>query len=132
MPVQSYQQPFAKLFTLLELPGLLEKQALPFPNQIRLQGLKPRNLLENPKFTKLLKLERLIMPFLNQIKKGLLEMLKPGLLKFELLGNTQRLPVKLFLLTKQKLLLLTLSLLTRPDQKNTAETRRFCVVRRHD
>jgi hypothetical protein len=84
MPVQSYQQPFAKLFTLLELPGLLEKQALPFPNQIRLQGQKPRNLLENLNFTKLLKLERLIMPFLNQIKKWL-KLLKLGLLEFELL-----------------------------------------------
>ena len=41
-------------------------------------------------------------------------MLKLKLLKFELLGETQRLPVKLFLLTKQKLLLLTLSLLTLP------------------
>jgi hypothetical protein len=66
--VQSYQQPFAKLFTLPERLNLLEKQALPFPNQIRLQGQKPRNLQENRKFTKLLKLERLIMPFLNQIK----------------------------------------------------------------
>jgi hypothetical protein len=82
--VQSYQQPFAKLYILLERVNLLEKLALPFPNQIRLQGQKPRNLLENLRFTKLLKPERLIMPFLNQIKKWL-KLLKLGLLEFELL-----------------------------------------------
>jgi hypothetical protein len=44
--VQRYQQAFAKLFTRLKLPGLLEKLGLPFPDQIRLQGQKPRNMLE--------------------------------------------------------------------------------------
>ena len=112
---------------------MLDKLALPFPNQIRLQGLKPRNLLENPKFTKLLKLERRKTPFLNQIKKGLLEMLKPELLKFELLGKTQRLHVKLFLLTKQKLLLLTLSLLTLPNPKKIPPRHDAVgAARRHD
>ena len=51
-------------------------------------------------------------------------MLKLELLKFKLLGKTKRLPVKLFLLTKLKLSLLTLSLPNLPNQKNTAETRR--------
>jgi len=118
---QSYQQRFAKLLTLLKL---LEKLTLPFPDQIKLEPLKLFNFLENPKFNKLLKLERLIMPFLNQTKKWL-KMLKLGLLKFELLQKTQRLPVKLFLLMKLELFLLTLSLLNLSSpKKNTAETRR--------
>jgi hypothetical protein len=81
---QSYQQPFAKLFRLLKLLRLLGKLALPFPDQIKLQPLKLRNLLEKPKFTKLLKRERLIMTVLNQIKRRL-KMMKLGLLEFELL-----------------------------------------------
>ena len=44
-------------------------------------------------------------------------MLKLELLKFELLGKTQRLPVKLFLMKKPKLLLLTLSLPNLTNQK---------------
>jgi hypothetical protein len=36
LSVQSYQQPFAKLFTLLKLLGLMGKLALPFPDQIKL------------------------------------------------------------------------------------------------
>jgi hypothetical protein len=44
--VQSYEQPFAKLFTLLELAKLLEKLTLPFADQIKLPGLKPGNVLE--------------------------------------------------------------------------------------
>ena len=115
--VQSYQQPFAELLILLERLNLLEKLALPFTNQIRLRGQKPRNLPENPKVTKLLKLEKLIMPFLNQIQIRLAIILKLELLKFELLGKTQRLPVKLFLLTKLKLLLLTLTMPKLPNQK---------------
>jgi hypothetical protein len=60
-------------------------------------------------------------------------MLKLKLLKFELLGETQRLPVKLFLLTKQKLLLLTLSLLTLPNPKKRPPRRDGGgVARRHD
>ena len=76
MPVQSYQQPFAKLFTLLELPGLLEKQALPFPDQIRLQALELTIFLEKLKLSQLLKLEKPITPFLNQIKTRLVKTLK--------------------------------------------------------
>jgi hypothetical protein len=34
--VQSYEQPFAELFILLERLNLLEKLALPFPDQIKL------------------------------------------------------------------------------------------------
>jgi hypothetical protein len=132
LPVQSYQHPFAKLFILLERLNLLEKLAMPFPNQIRLQGQKPCNLLEKLKLPKLLKLERLIMPFLNQIKKRL-RMLKLRLLEFELLGKTQRLPVKLFLLTKPKLLLLTLTLLTLPNPKKIPPRHDGGgVARRHD
>ena len=78
---QSYQQLFAKLFTLLERLNLLEKLGLPFLDQIRLQGQKPRNLLENLNFTKLLKLEKPKTRFLNQIKKRL-EMLKLEMQKF--------------------------------------------------
>lgn len=83
------------------------------------------NLLENPNFTKLLKREKLTLPFLNQIKTRLLKMLKPELLEFERLEKIKMLPVKLFLLTKLKLFLLTLPLLTLQSPKiNTAETRR--------
>jgi hypothetical protein len=130
--VQGYQQPIAELFILLERLNLLEKLALPFTNQIRLRGQKPRNLPKNPKFTKLLKLEKLIMPFLNQIKKRV-KILKMELRKFKLLEKTQRLPVKLLLLTKPKLLLLTLSLLTLPSQKKIPPRRDGGgVARRHD
>ena len=108
--VQSYKQPFAKLFILLERLNLLEKRNLP----------------------KLLKLERLITPFLNQIKKRL-RLLKLRLLEFELEKKTQRLPVELFLLTKLKLLLLTLSLLTLPNPKKRPPRRDGGdVARRHD
>jgi hypothetical protein len=52
-------------------------------------------------------------------------MLKPELMKFELLGKTQRLPVKLFLVMKLKLRLMTLLLPKQPSpKKNIAETRR--------
>jgi hypothetical protein len=130
---QSYQQLFAKLFILLELPGLLEKLGLPFPNQIRLLRLELPILLEKLKLPELLKNQKRKTPFLNQIKKGLLEMLKPELLKFELLGKTQRLHVKLFLLTKQKLLLLTLSLLTLPNPKKIPPRHDAVgAARRHD
>ena len=54
---------------------------------------------------------------MDQIKIRLAKILKMERIKFELLGKTQRLPVKLFLLTKPKLLLLTLSLLTLPNPK---------------
>ena len=109
LPAQSYQQPFAKLFILLERQYSLEKLKLPFLNQIRFQEQKLRNLLQNLLFTKLLKLERLIKRFLNQIKKRA-KMLKLDLLKFELLEKMQRIPVKLFLLRKLKLILLTMQL----------------------
>ena len=81
--VQSYQHPFAKLFILLERLNLLEKLALPFSNQIRLLRLELLILLGMLKLLELLKLERLIMPFLNQIKKRL-RMLKLRLLEFQL------------------------------------------------
>jgi len=38
--LQSYKQPFAKLFILSKLPGLLQKLTLPFPDQIKLEPLK--------------------------------------------------------------------------------------------
>ena len=88
-------------------------------------GQKPRNLLEKLKLPKLLKLEKLIMPFLNQIKIRMAIILKLELLKFELLGKTQRLPVKL--------LLMTLSLLTLPNPKKRPPRRDGGgVARRHD
>ena len=59
---------------------MLEKLALPFTNQIRLMGQKPRNRLEKLKLPKLLKLEKLITQFQNQIKKRV-KMLKLGLKK---------------------------------------------------
>jgi len=67
--VQSYQQPFAKLFILLELLGLLEKLGQPFPNQIRLLRLELPILLEKLKLRKLRKPEKWKTRFLNQIKK---------------------------------------------------------------
>ena len=81
--VQSYQQPFAKLFILLERLNLLEKLGLPFPNQIRLLRLELPILLEKRKLPKLLKIEKWKTPFLNQIKERF-KMLKLGLLEFEL------------------------------------------------
>jgi len=105
---------------------------MPFPNQIRLLRLELLILLGMLKLLELLKLERLIMPFLNQIKKRL-RMLKLRLLEFQLVQKMQRLPVKLFLLTKPKLLLLTLSLLTLPNPKKIPPRRDWGgVARRHD
>ena len=66
--VQSYQQPLAKLFTLFKLLVLLEKQALAFPNQIRLLRLELPILLEKLKLLKLRKPEKWKTRFLNQIK----------------------------------------------------------------
>ena len=66
--VQSYQQPFAKLFILLERLNLLEKLGLPFPDQIRLLSLELPILLEKLKLLKLRKPEKWKIPFLNQIK----------------------------------------------------------------
>ena len=131
--VQSYQQPFAKLFILLERLNLLEKLGLPFPDQIRLLRLELPIMLEKLKLPKLLKLERLIMPFLNQIKIRLGKILKMELRKFKLLGKAQRLLVKLLLLTKPKLLLLTLSLLTLPNPKKRPPRHDAVgAARRHD
>ena len=60
-------------------------------------------------------------------------MLKQELMKFELLGKTQRLPCKLFLLMKLKLLLLTLSLSNLPSPKKIPPRRDGGgVARRHD
>jgi hypothetical protein len=60
-------------------------------------------------------------------------MLKPELLKFELLEKMQRLLINLFLLTKPKLLLLTLSLLTLPSPKKIPPRRDGgSAARRHD
>ena len=73
--VQSYQQPFAKPFTLLKLPELL-KLTPPFPGQIKLQALEPPILLGILKLAGLLKLEKRKAPFLNQIKTRLLNILK--------------------------------------------------------
>jgi len=72
-------------------------------------GQKLRNLLKNLQFTKLLKLERLIKRFLNQIKKRV-KILNLELLKFELLEKKQLLLAKLFLILKLKLILLMLQL----------------------
>ena len=66
--VQRYQQAFAKLFTRLKLPGLLEKQALPVPDQIRLLRLELPIMLEKLKLPKLRKPEKWKTRFLNQIK----------------------------------------------------------------
>jgi hypothetical protein len=65
---QSYQQLFAKLFTLLERLNLLEKLGLQFPNQIRLLRLELPILLEKLKLLKLRKPEKWKTRFLNQIK----------------------------------------------------------------
>jgi hypothetical protein len=138
LPVQRYQQPFAELFILLEL---LEKPNLPFPDQIRLEPLKLRNLPGKQKFTKLMKRDKLTLPVLNQIKTRPLKMVKLGLLKSELLQKMQRLPVKLFLLTElelllrmeMKLLLLTLSLPNLPSPKKIPPRRDGGgAARRHD
>jgi hypothetical protein len=60
-------------------------------------------------------------------------MLKPELMKVEMLGKTQRIPVKLFLLTKLKLLLLTLTLPKLPNPKKIPPRRDGGgVARRHD
>ena len=103
--VQSYQQPFAKLFILLERLNLPEKLVLPFTDQIKLQALELLVLLRTLKLAELLKSQKLKTRFLNQIKKRL-KRLKLKMLKFELLQKMKRLPVKLFLLTKLELLLL--------------------------
>jgi hypothetical protein len=66
------------------------------------------NLLEKLKLPDLLKLKKPKLPFLNQIKIQLFEMLKQGILKFERLVKPQRLHEKLFMLKKLELLVLTL------------------------
>jgi hypothetical protein len=78
--------------------------------------------LEKLKLSDLLKLKKPKLPFQNQIKTQLLEILKQELLKLERLVKPQRLQEKLFLLMKFELLLLKLqkSLLI----KKYAETRR--------
>ena len=80
--VQSYEQLIGELFTLQdlakhsELPGLLEQLTLPFPDQIRLQALELTIFMEKLKLSQLLKLEKLITPFLNQIKTRLVKTMK--------------------------------------------------------
>ena len=70
-----------KLFILLESLFLLDKLALPFPDQIRLLRLELPILLKKLKLPKLLKPEKWKTRFLNQIKKRL-EMLKLEMQKF--------------------------------------------------
>ena len=65
-----------ELIPLLELLKLFQKLTLPFPNHIKLQTRELPILPEKLRLQKHLKLNTLIMPFLNHIKTRLLKILK--------------------------------------------------------